>query len=421
MKKELFDEEVKRIEVLYSNLFLLAINRHYNLRRVVNEIAHKIDRYFDDIKDYTRPRGMDGVLFVSAVAKSLGTSLTEASYLGESEKKYAVYRIVRSIDPMDIMFSDYNSDKDKDIITVQYLYKYKDVCGSDAFYNLKFDKIPDEEGTYNYNIEAQMTKNGKELGLETDLIPEKVTIWKEKNGDVADFVEEVIANVKRIDKECKVPAFEVVSNKPTSNDLELHEVVKKKIIVENKKNKESRVRNNNKIVNELRINIYNDTKSVTLLDKFEGYGENNPAYKRIVIQNTGYTWMINKKYVDLNLVIERSYSRNYVGDITFTDFKQNRDHNLRNFLRQEINDNIVENYLDGKIYRFKKPYHLRAQNSTNRTGYGWEWNWSRGVGEYTEGTLYGETTDYVFAGVYIKSRDFIYDEEERKPVRCINS
>lgn len=66
-----------------------------------------------------------------------------------------------------------------------------------------------------------------------------------------------------------------------------------------------------------------------------------------------------------------------------------------------------------KFIRFSKPYRLRAQNSRNRTGYGWEWDWSGGYGDYIEGTLYGETTDYIFAGVYISSSQF-YEQSKRE-------
>ena len=47
---------------------------------------------------------------------------------------------------------------------------------------------------------------------------------------------------------------------------------------------------------------------------------------------------------------------------------------------------------------------LRAQTSRNRQGYGWEWDWSGGIGSYTEGTLYGETTDFYISHILVKKR-----------------
>ena len=75
-----------------------------------------------------------------------------------------------------------------------------------------------------------------------------------------------------------------------------------------------------------------------------------------------------------------------------------------NYISQQISDDVIDKYLGKReLFCFDKPYHLRAQNSLNRTGYGWEWDWSGGIGDYIEGTQYGETTDYGFVGVYIVS------------------
>lgn len=123
-----------------------------------------------------------------------------------------------------------------------------------------------------------------------------------------------------------------------------------------------------------------------------------------------------KKKAGINLVIERSRNRDYVGDITFTEFKQDNDRGLHEFIKSEITDEIVDKYLDkDQFYRFNRTYRLRAQNRKNRTGYGWEWDWSGGYGDYIEGTQYGETTDYVFVGAYISSMYNSYDPENRKP------
>lgn len=81
----------------------------------------------------------------------------------------------------------------------------------------------------------------------------------------------------------------------------------------------------------------------------------------------------------------------------------------------EIDDNIITQYVDkDQFYRFSTPFLLRAQNSSNRTGYGWEWDWSGGYGDYTEGTLYGETTDYFFVGAYISSIENYYYESGKR-------
>ena len=112
-------------------------------------------------------------------------------------------------------------------------------------------------------------------------------------------------------------------------------------------------------------------------------------------------------------VIERAHLSHYVGDITFTQFKKGEKHQLTEHIINELKKVDINQYKDTtRFYRFANPYLLRAQNSRNRSGYGWEWDWSGGLGSYIRGTEYGETTNYVFAGVYISS-SYFYEPKRR--------
>lgn len=66
---------------------------------------------------------------------------------------------------------------------------------------------------------------------------------------------------------------------------------------------------------------------------------------------------------------------------------------------------IIKQTLDGQrrmkekdIINLNPAIVLHAQSSINRTGYGWEWEWDRLI---SEGTLYGETSDFPIVGIYI--------------------
>lgn len=163
--------------------------------------------------------------------------------------------------------------------------------------------------------------------------------------------------------------------------------------------------------------IGNTTRTIDILDEFEGISsENNIKYQRLVINSMIY----HRDYeYYFNLVVERGCGDDYIGDITFTQFKTGKDKELKNYINKEITDEIVNRYLNtDKFYKFSKPFLLRAQNSSNRTGYGWEWDWSYGYGTYTEGTYYGETTKYFFVGTYISpyyARD--YHPDSRQPFK----
>ena len=156
--------------------------------------------------------------------------------------------------------------------------------------------------------------------------------------------------------------------------------------------------------------ITTSTKTVALFDRFEGNGiRNKVAYHRLVMEN-GLTFKLGKG-VYFNLVLERGRYDEYEGrGMTITFFKEYGDAFLTEYMDSEITDEIIEKYKDkDKFYRFTKPYLIRAQNSINRTGYGWQWNWNTdgSLNDYQKGTFYGETTNYYFVGTYISS-DFLY-------------
>ena len=157
-------------------------------------------------------------------------------------------------------------------------------------------------------------------------------------------------------------------------------------------------------VRELEVYVSANTSTVNLLDKFEGLGTDAP-YERLVIKNAMRIYKGSQSEV-ISLVVERSKNHDYEGDITFTKFKQGYTLKLKTFIDNQISKSDFVAYKNsGKMFRFSKPYLLRAQNSRNRSGYGWEWDWSTPYAPLvTEGTLYGETTDYVFVGAYIGYR-----------------
>ena len=58
------------------------------------------------------------------------------------------------------------------------------------------------------------------------------------------------------------------------------------------------------------------------------------------------------------------------------------------------------------IIPFSKPCLIGGQSDANQSGYGWEWDWSYGVGDYTEGTYYGEMTGFFVIGIQINESEF---------------
>ena len=150
----------------------------------------------------------------------------------------------------------------------------------------------------------------------------------------------------------------------------------------------------------LEASVYNDTRTVDLMDRFEGYGK-DVSYLQLVLRNIACL-NIGGNYEYISLVVERSKDHRYIGNITFTELKQGAVQNLYDFLKKQISEEVVSAYKDtDQEFRFDTPYLFRAQNSSNRSGYGW------GYG----GTQYGETTAYVFVGAYIGYKTYGFAEE----------
>lgn len=157
----------------------------------------------------------------------------------------------------------------------------------------------------------------------------------------------------------------------------------------------------------LSVYINSGTRTVSLLDEFEELdSKNKNKYDQLRIVNSFFGKTKKRKGYYYELVIERSkgtYGKS-PGNITFTEFKQKKTEKLEQYISKNITDEILEEYGNRPdlMYRFENPFILRAQNSKNRTGYGWEWDWRDGNGyPVVQGTEYGESTQYIFAGVYL--------------------
>lgn len=65
-----------------------------------------------------------------------------------------------------------------------------------------------------------------------------------------------------------------------------------------------------------------------------------------------------------------------------------------------------KNLTSNLIIPLSEPCPIGGQSDFNQTGYGWEWDWSYGVGDYTEGTYYGEMTGFSVIGIRINQQDY---------------
>ena len=416
------------IDDIYNNLLLTAISRKRNFPKLVKEADKETNSYFTEHKGSYFPDGFVGLYFTELLSRKMGSSLGEVYNLSDVRKEEIIHSMIDSFNPISEAYSVCYYEDEAGIIEFSGRFRVLDITEENEvllyYENILNHDFSDEHNLYtNYDVrfrkESNADRDTPEIWYSITItgmcdftsayISDSYEVWSGKDGVFAEFIEKVIMEYENTHNERKrLKDGDDITETSTAGFNSVVEIEKPVI--------ESETLKGPKIIEELVTCVWSDTRTVDLLDEFEGYGQTDSTrYRRIVIKNKEYTRYSNKYRPGFNLVIERGHGFDYVGNVTFTEFKKGEASELAHYVDTEVNDEIIEQYVDkDQFYRFSKPYLLRAQNSSNRTGYGWEWDWSGGYGDYIEGTQYGETTNYFFVGVYITTGLF-YEPSRRKP------
>lgn len=145
--------------------------------------------------------------------------------------------------------------------------------------------------------------------------------------------------------------------------------------------------------------LRNNTSTVDLLDKFCSSKKDFLILKEqfLMFDNFGnISLIVTPRYRE----IKAEYTQP-----TMTELKQNVGKDIHHIscsrlqpLLEEIRkiDATYKSISEGQKFAFERPFLIGGQTSDNRTGYGCEW---LGGGDYIEGTLYGEVTDFMVVGI----------------------
>lgn len=417
---------------LYNQIFLIAYDKGIDLNRSIQEVNIEIDELKKEDKFEYEPEGYSGLWMVQSMADKLNVSASQLFVPDKKLKKRVVEDIlseaIKSKDNMDIDFIDEASPESA--VQIEFPINKMNSCCTRQDVNIYCaelmnfkvtNELPNNErvvskylvrlckgdGLYSICLSAR-TNNIQN----TAYIYEMIEIYSEECGKLQELVDDCIAfELHNLAEE------QLQTNSKNENLSILNDTISntpKDVPMQTRGRELPETELVDGEETELVAAVYDTTRTMDILNKFEGLVENGKPYERLVIAN-GNRVNIASRYW-MHYVVERSKNKDYVGDITFTNFKLGHIGELWNHIKNELEHVNIENYVDKNEYiKFKNPFHLRAQNKRNRTGYGWEWDWSSGYGDYTEGTLYGETTDYVFSGVYISS-NYTYDQSKRKKI-----
>lgn len=414
---------------IYEHIFLLAYDRGLDLDKTIQDVSMEINNLKKENDFECEPEGYCGLWMVQSMADKLNVPVSQLFVTDNKLKNRVIEDIlseaINEKDNIEINFIEEDNDevtvkiefsikrrnsyctrKDVDMYCAE-LMKLKvtnEVPNNDRMFSeylIRFDKV---NGVYSICLSGK-----SDSILDTSYIYEMIEIYTEEQGRLQEFVEECIdIELKNISEDNKKNTIS-----RSASDLKFtRQLIQNDAPVEVNGREFSKTEFDNRRNIELIATVYDTTRTMDILNEFEGLEGNGKPYERLVISNGDRVDGSSRYW--LHYVIERSQNRDYIGDITFTNFKLGYVGDLRNHIKEELLLVNIEDYVDRDIFiKFNKPFHLRAQNKRNRTGYGWEWDWSGGYGDYTEGTLYGETTDYIFSGIYISS-SYLYEQNKRK-------
>ena len=414
-----------------ANIFTLAII----MQRDLYEDLSYCERVFECYESPSNVPVLEPSLqFLALLADKMNCPLSIFFSMTEENRKKAVYDLLGKykdrVNTRQAIY-EYDDDFEKEItqkiniwITLEDLEngmeiresrakQQKGLDDTDPYYQIVMGRSWDEERNQCvYSLSYEQNEMFYYRRVDYQYIYTNSEIYMEYEGELADLIEQIIElesppvtteAVKERDNSLNKEADELCDANSGKSEP-IREEKLKQVREINKIEKPEETDYRGKIKRKTLIAyIHNDTKTIDIFDQFEGIGDNNPyVYEKLEIPSAMNIWKGNKS-LTVSLVVKRCRASECAGDITITEFKQDKIAELREYVSQQITDNAVEKYKGKRdIFYFEKPYHLRAQNSSNRTGYGWEWDWSGGVGDYTEGTMYGETTDYGFVGAYIR-------------------
>ncbi|SEP74197.1 hypothetical protein SAMN02910289_00505 [Lachnospiraceae bacterium RM5] len=420
---------------VYNNIAFIAMLEGYNMASMIKEADKEIEIYKEQCEGIFVPRGYFGLYYVELLAHKMNRTLGDIYNLSQNIKREALRMIIESYtNKCDAYNNNFENDdegiKFSGFIEVNSINDLGEYCKLNCigkcyyepvdeywvnmhnhkrnkiFYLFTFEKKFDEDlKCYIYSFWVSGIND-----FRSDYIYDEFLIWREKDGMLANFIEDCISDYYESNEE------ENEDDEDLEDEIESsHENKEPKI-----KPKVVEDRYDEADMDELVVDILSNTKTVDILDEFEG-NEETSAYKRIVVNNgkyISYRHHNQYEYVYFNYIIERGYGDDYVRDITFTNFKMKKTSDLEEYVKNELSREDIFLYLDkDKFFRFTKPYLLRAQNSNNRTGYGSEWRWDYGdLIQETQGTLYGETTKYFIVGGYITTYSK-YNLLKRKPFK----
>ena len=210
-----------------------------------------------------------------------------------------------------------------------------------------------------------------------------------------DEISDISDKLKSKEKELSDMSHQLADKKKQLDKLMNDELCKKSLAVNNKNSYFASLKKNTSTTPIVTEYCKSDKEFMVL-----NAGMRLPEYKKfsyIIIRS-------NKTIVEMQENVPTMSEIKSVADKSISGVSIPRMQYLKNHIIDAASK--YKNLTQNLIIPLFEPCPLGGQSDFNQTGYGWEWDWSYGIGDYTEGTYYGEMTGFFVIGIRINGSDY---------------
>lgn len=215
------------------------------------------------------------------------------------------------------------------------------------------------------------------LEIHEDELVEVADILKNKNKEMSDIDQQLEDKKNQLDKY-------------------FNEELCKKSLTVNKKNSYYASIKRNTNTTPIITEFCKSDKEFMVLDA----GMITTGYKKfsyIIVRSNKKIVVIQKNVPTMSEI--KSVSNKYINNVDILRMQY-----LKNHIIDAVNK--YNNLTPNLIIPLSEPCPVGGQSDFDQTGYGWEWDWSCGIGDYIEGTYYGEMTGFSVIGIKINQSDY---------------
>lgn len=258
----------------------------------------------------------------------------------------------------------------------------------------QLDNLKDSENKLSYVMEDEKS-SAEHIENTIDSLQDTLSDLNSLLEKHEDEMSEIVDKVKYVDKELSDIDLQLADKKKQLDKLMNDELCRKSLTVNNKNSYFSSIKKTTSTTPIITAYCKSDKEFMVL-----NAGMRLPEYKKfsyIIVRS-------NKTIVGVQENVPTMSELKSVADKSISGVNIPRMQCLKKHIIDAASK--YKNLTPNLIIPLSEPCPLGGQSDFNQQGYGWEWDWSYGIGDYTEGTYYGEMTGFSVIGIKINGWDY---------------